>query len=49
MQLTLTAAKTAAYNGIKEALRLRITRDIKMETKHSLSGMDPFNKAKKFK
>ena len=32
MQLQLNAAETAAYNGIEEALRVRITREIKQKT-----------------
>jgi hypothetical protein len=32
MQFTLTAPKTAAYNGIEEEFRPRIAREIKMET-----------------
>jgi hypothetical protein len=32
MQLQLTAAETKAYNGIKETLRIRITREIKIRT-----------------
>jgi hypothetical protein len=32
MQLQLNTAETAAYNGIEEALRLRITREIKQKS-----------------
>ena len=32
MQLQLTADEMAAYNGINEALRVRITREIKLKT-----------------
>jgi hypothetical protein len=42
MQLQLNAAKTAAYNGIEEALRLRKNREIKQKaqalTFHIISG-----------
>ena len=32
MQLRVNAAKTAAYNGIEEASRIRITTEIKQKT-----------------
>jgi hypothetical protein len=44
MQLTCTASKTAAYNEIKDAIRLRITREIKIETQAlTLNLVSSFN------